>query len=262
MNPPSTAPSDAADPPGDTPLRVVDLGRLAYGPALTKQRRINQRVIDGDDPPTLLLLEHEPVITISHRRGAERHLLASRDRLEKLGIALETTDRGGDITYHGPGQLVAYPILRLTPLGLNLSRYMRMLEQVVIDTLAHFNVAAARDSCATGVWVPIPGQKAPTRAATTDENTCPQPQDDAPASAKICAMGVRVRKNTSMHGLALNVAPNLAHFQTIVPCGLQGRGVTSLAQLLGDRCPGMAEVKAQLAAQMRRAIDARLAARA
>src|SRR5690606_32437192 len=134
-------------------LRVIDLGRLAYAPALEVQRRINQAVIDGHEPPALLLVEHDPVITISHRRGAADHQLASPDRRAALGIDVQETDRGGDVTYHGPGQLVAYPILQLGPLGLNLGRYMRLLEQVVIDTLAVFGVEGLREPGATGVWV-------------------------------------------------------------------------------------------------------------
>ncbi len=206
--------------------RVRDLGTIAYAPALALQREVNRAVSEGREPMTLLLLEHEPVITISRRKNAADHLIASGPRLKSLGIDVQETDRGGDITYHGPGQLVAYPILRLNDLGLNLGRYMRLLEQVVIDTVATFGVVGRREDGATGVWVDAPLQP-----------------------AKLCAMGVRVRKNTTLHGLALNVTTDLSHFQTIVPCGLEGRAVTSLEQLLGDACPSMAAVKAALAAR-------------
>jgi lipoyl(octanoyl) transferase len=217
----------STDRPGIQSLRALDLGRLAYEPALAEQRRVNQAVIDGHEPPTLLLVEHDPVITVSHRRGAASHILAPPQRLAELGIAVHETDRGGDVTYHGPGQLVAYPILRLHDHGLNLSRYMRLLEAVVIDAVATWGVEAHRDACATGVWV---GQ------------------------AKLCALGVRVRKNVTMHGLALNVRTDLSHFQTIVPCGLTCRAVTSLAQLLGDRCPTMDATKRELTHAFRRAL--------
>lgn len=208
-------------------FQVHDLGRLAYGPALERQRAVNEAVIAGEAPPTLLLVEHEPVITVSQRRNARAHLLADERQLASLGIGVHETDRGGDITYHGPGQLVAYPILRLNPLGLNLGRYMRLLEAAVLDTLGDWDITGYRKEGATGVWV---GGDV---------------QPDLPGG-KICAMGVRVRKNVTMHGLALNVNPELTHFQTIVPCGLTGSSVTSLAAILGDRCPAMNEVQARL----------------
>lgn len=214
-------------------LTVEDLGRLAYGPALARQQAVHQRVLDGGGP-ALLLVEHEPVITISQRRGAADHLLADPPSLRRLGIAVESTDRGGDITYHGPGQLVAYPILRLGDYGLNLGRYMRLLEHLVIASVARWGINAGRVPGCTGVWV---------------------------GDAKLCAMGVRVRRNVTLHGLALNVATDLSHFQTIVPCGLAGRAVTSLAAILGDRCPKLADVKDELVAQFRLALDAARAGR-
>ncbi len=225
------------------PLHVEDLGRLGYGPALAYQRQVNEAVIAGDRPATLLLVEHEPVITVTRRPGARDHVLVSRDRLARLGIEVHETDRGGDVTYHGPGQLVAYPILRLAPHRLNLSTYMRLLEQVVIDTLAAWGVAAFRVHRCTGVWV-SQGQ-APADTAACDA-TAPR--------AKICAMGVRIRRNTTMHGLALNVSPAMEHFQTIVPCGIAEQGVTSLAQRLGEATPTMDEVKTELVRTMRAAL--------
>ncbi len=198
------------------------------------------------------------MITISYRKDAPRHLLASRQRLAELGIEVQQTDRGGDITYHGPGQLVAYPIVRLNPRGLNLSRYMRLLEKVVIDTLASFNVQGFREEGATGVWVDsgefqVSSCKFQVEEAQRDSGNL-EPETSNLKLSKICAMGVRVRKNTTMHGLALNVDPDLSHFQTIVPCGLHGRSVTSLKQLLGDESPTMQEVKDRLVASMRKAI--------
>lgn len=208
-------------------LAVEDLGRLAYAPALELQRRINGEVERGERAMTLLLVEHEPVITVTPRKGAREHVLLGDARLRELGIAVEETDRGGDVTYHGPGQLVAYPILRLAPLGLNLGRYMRFLEEAAIATLGEFGVVGERDPSATGVWV-----------RRSDGEL-----------AKVCAMGVRVRKNTTMHGLALNVSTDLSHFAAIVPCGLAGRPVTSLRELRGEAAPGMSEVKRVLTAR-------------
>ena len=212
--------------------QILDLGRLAYPLAFEQQRELNRAVSLGEAPSTLLLVEHEPVITLSHRRDIRDHLLATPAELERLGIDVQETDRGGDITYHGPGQLVAYPILRLGDYGLNLGRYMRVLEQSVIATIGRFGVDGQTEAGATGVWV------------ATDQNAA------EPTTAKICAMGVRIRKNTTMHGLALNVSTDLAHFQTIDPCGLGGRPVTSLQQRLGAGCPSMDQVKQELQRQL------------
>src|SRR5262245_58353646 len=163
-------------------------------------------------PGVILLLEHDPpVVTITARQGAASHLVASPETLARAGIEVEETDRGGDITYHGPGQLIAYPILDLNLLRLRLHDYMRLLESAVIDTCASFGIAAQRDACATGVWVPQHnGHAAPTSNGTCATST----------AAKICAMGVRIRRWVSMHGLALNVSTDLSHFDHIVPCGL------------------------------------------
>ncbi len=210
------------------PLKITDLGRMAYAPALDLQRKTLEGVLAGE-PNTLLIVEHDPVITVSQRRESAQHLLASPERLASLGIEVQPTDRGGDITYHGPGQLVAYPIIRLDDFGLSLSRYMRLLEQVVMETIARFGIDSHTVSGATGVWVSQPNR---TQAA------------------KICAMGVRIRKGVTMHGLALNITTDLSHFDTIVPCGLAGSSVTSLQRLLGQRTPTADEVKNALSLVM------------
>jgi len=220
-----------------TDLVVRDLGRMPYGEALALQRDLQREVIEGRRWPEtrwmhLLLVEHDPpVITVPGRRGARRNLVATEQDLRAAGVEVADTDRGGDITYHGPGQLVAYPILDLNVLRLRLHTYMRFLEQVVIDTLARFGLQGRRDAGATGVW--------------TD-------------AGKICAMGVRVSRWVSMHGLALNVTTNLDHFELIVPCGLAGRLVTSLGAQLGDRCPGLDEVKRVFVEEFRDALEAQL----
>jgi lipoyl(octanoyl) transferase len=181
---------------------------------------------------TVLLLEHEPVITVSRRPGAAGNLLATAEMLARAGVTVEETDRGGDITYHGPGQLVAYPIVDLNACGLRLHDYMRTLEEAVIATLGRFGIHGRRDAGATGVWVDRPGE------------------DAGAGAAKVCAMGVRVRQWVSMHGLALNVDPNLEHFGLIVPCGLAGRPVTSMAALLGGRAPAMSAVAGALSEEL------------
>lgn len=211
--------NDAADA-----LRVLDLGTLDYRAAFDRQMAVHERVVDGRWGPTLLLVEHEPVITVSRRKSSQQHLLADSQRLKTLGIDVQPTDRGGDVTYHGPGQLVAYPIVALKPLGFNVGHYMRFLETVAIATLAELGIAGVRDEGATGVWV----------------------ETDA-GKAKVCAMGIRVKRGVTMHGLALNVSPNMQHFTTIVPCGLTDRPVTSLHELMGDAVPSMDVVKQTLA---------------
>jgi len=241
---------------------LVDLGRLGYAEAWSRQRERNLAVSLGQAPPALLLVEHDPVITVSHRKGVRDHILAPPELLEQLGIEVQDTDRGGDVTYHGPGQLVAYPILRMGDHGLNLGRYMRLLEHAVIATAAVFGVVGQTEKGATGVWVErelgVGGWDLEAedrlRADTTSAPNA-QPPNPNPRRAKLCAMGVRIRKNTTMHGLALNVTTDLTHFQTIDPCGLGGRPVTSLRQLLGDDCPPMARVKRTLAEQLTAAID-------
>jgi lipoyl(octanoyl) transferase len=226
------------------PLRILDLGRMAYGPALEAQRREHRAVLASRDaggavPGTLILVEHDPVITVSNRAAALGNLLATPGAVALAGIEIARTDRGGDITYHGPGQLVAYPICDLNLLNLGLHDYMRLLEGAVIDACAALGVTAGRDEKATGVWVTPPG-------------------------AKVCAMGVRVQRWASMHGLALNVATNLDHFALINPCGL-GRPVTSLERLLGPRCPSMTRTKEVLTASLqdrvREALDTAAARR-
>ncbi len=222
------------------PLSVIDAGRLSYDAGLALQRDAVAAVLDARATrPTvgrLILVEHDPpVVTISRRPDARRHLVASPEILAKLGVEVRETDRGGDITYHGPGQLVAYPILDLNTLGLNLHAYLRFLEDIVIDLCRSLGVNAHRDVCATGVWV----GGDPDRA----DPACPGPS----GGAKVCAMGVRVQRWITSHGLALNVSTNLDHFKLIVPCGLAGRPVTSLAEQLGDACPTMEEIKHRLA---------------
>lgn len=220
-------------------LTVVDLGLLPYADAYRLQLEHLDHVLKARQSGTpiegfLLLVEHPPVITISRRAGASNHLLATPHMLAQQGVTVEETDRGGDITYHGPGQLVVYPILDLNLLNLGLHEYMRLLEQAVIDTCAHFGVETTRDPAATGVW---------TRG-----------QPPTPP-AKIAAMGVRVRRWVSMHGLALNITTNLDHFKLIVPCGLVGRQVTSLQRELGDRCPTFETVSSTLVRALTRHIE-------
>jgi lipoyl(octanoyl) transferase len=206
-------------------IRHVDLGTMEYSAACRVQLDHAEEVLAAREAGTpevgrLLTVEHPPVITVSSRPSARSNLIATPDMLARAGVAVANTDRGGDITYHGPGQLVVYPILDLNVLNLGLHAYMRLLEDAVIDACKELGIAAGREPGATGVWV---------------------------KGEKICAMGVRVRRWVSMHGLALNVAPDLSHFGLIVPCGLVGRGITSIAaqhMTSGRSCPTMERTRA------------------
>ncbi len=230
-------------------LVVRDLGRMPYTEVYEMQRELQREVIGSRDAQSgdsrrmyLLLVEHDPpVITISRRKDARDNLIASDAQLAAAGVEICETDRGGDITYHGPGQLVAYPILDLNVLGLRVHSYLRFLEQIVIDTLGEFGIEGHRDPEATGVWVK-PNSKA---------QGSPSPGFEASTHAKISALGVRISRWVSMHGLALNVNPDLNHFDLIVPCGLAGRKVTSLQKELGDQTPSMEKTKAVLTREFR-----------
>jgi lipoyl(octanoyl) transferase len=204
---------------------VEDLGQLAYRAAWEYQENVHQRVLGGEEE-RLLLVEHPPVITFGRRPGVDRNLVASDEQLQQLGVEVVQSDRGGDITFHGPGQLVAYPIVRLADHHLSVGGYVHRLEDIVIATLAKLGVPAQKDASAIGIWT---------------EDTC--------NAAKICAIGVRIRRGVSLHGLALNVTTDLRYFDLIVPCGLVGRPVTSLQKLLGPNAPDMAAVKQALIEQ-------------
>jgi lipoyl(octanoyl) transferase len=186
---------------------VEQLGRVEYAEALELQR---QRVVQrkaGKIPDTLLLLEHPHVYTLG-RNAKRQHLLAPVERLQALEALVFEIDRGGDITYHGPGQLVGYPIFDLTQHRRDLAWYMRMLEEVSIAVAADFGLRAGRMAGAPGVWV---------------------------GDAKLVAMGVHVARWITSHGFAFNVNTDLGYFDWIIPCGLPGKGATSLERLLGHR---------------------------
>ncbi len=208
-------------------LTVVDLGLMEYRAAWDTQLYWHDQVRMEQYPEgVLLLVEHPPVITIGRHPGAEKHLLADTAALAQKGVAVEATDRGGDITFHGPGQLVMYPIIPLNAYNLGLHDYMRILESAVIQTLTRFNLRGRREEGATGVWLPS------TRGGVD-------------GMAKVCAIGVKLRRWISLHGLALNVTTDLAYFDLINPCGL-GRPMTSLATELGASCPDIKAVKMAL----------------
>lgn len=188
------------------------MGRMEYEPAWKLQQRLQKRLIDNkrsDHPKPLphvaLLVEHPPVFTLG-KSGDESNLLADEQQLKETGATFVRIDRGGDITYHGPGQIVGYPIIDLDRFYTDIHRYLRDLEEVIIRTCADFNLAVERFDKGTGVWV------------TREEGN----------ERKICAMGIRCSRWVTMHGFALNVAPELDHFSMIVPCGITDRSVTSM----------------------------------
>ena len=193
-----------------------DLGRIGYGEAFELQRELAEKRKQGLIPDQLLIVEHPHVITLG-RNGRKEHLLAGQDVLRRAGISFHQTDRGGDITYHGPGQIVGYPILDLREWKRDVAAYVRAIEQVLIDALAGFGIRAGRVAGATGVWVD---------------------------GKKIAAIGVHISRWVTSHGFALNVTTDLSYFQYIVPCGLS-KPVTSMAEL-GCRA-GREEVVSALA---------------
>jgi lipoate-protein ligase B len=209
-------------------MQILDLGTLGYREAWTLQEQVHGEVVAGADE-RLLLVEHPPVITFGRRPGLARNIIAPQETLERLQVETIESDRGGDVTFHGPGQLVAYPIVRLNDHRLSVGGYVRALQQIVIQTLNDLEVPSTTDPDAVGVW------------------TCGRGGDCE--LSKICAIGVRIRRGVSMHGLALNVTTDMSYFDLIVPCGLRGRPVTSLQRLLGDQTPPMQAVKAALAAR-------------
>lgn len=187
-------------------VQVRRLGTVGYAESLELQRALVEDRKAGRIPDQLLLLEHPPVITLGVKARNDRsHVLASPETLASAGVKIYETGRGGDVTYHGPGQLVGYPILNLNPDRRDVHRYVRDLEEVLIRAAGRFGVAAGRSEGLTGVWV---------------------------GDEKLAAIGVRISRWVTSHGFAFNVTTNLAHFDLIVPCGITDKGVTSLQALL------------------------------
>jgi lipoyl(octanoyl) transferase len=202
---------------------VVDLGLIAYEDAFAVQRRIVAARKAGAVPDVLLLCEHPHVITLG-RSGKRDHLLGSERLLEQMGVTFCETDRGGDITYHGPGQLVGYPILNLAGIRKDVVWYVRQIEEMMIRATAEFGIAAQRMEGKTGVWVETPGAGA----------------------EKLAAIGVHISRWVTSHGFAYNVSTALRYFDLIVPCGIRDCRATSLEKLLG-RAPDFAAASRKIA---------------
>jgi lipoyl(octanoyl) transferase len=214
------------------------LGRIGYRDALALQERLVASRIAGEIGDTLLLLEHPPVVTLG--RGARlEHVLVPPEELQRRGLELVETGRGGDVTYHGPGQLVAYPIFDLHPDRLDVRRYVRDLARVMVDLARAYGIESTfleGDAKLVGVWV---DEASPARWRGD-----PREEGGATRPAKLGAIGVRLSRWVTMHGFAFNVATDLAGFRLIVPCGIARYGVTSLQALEGEgrRTPGLEEV--------------------
>lgn len=201
-------------------ITVADWGLLSYSEAWQRQEEYFSQIIDRKKenrkqevsfptPNYLFWVEHPPVFTIG-KSGKMEHLLLQENELKTKGITFYKTNRGGDITFHGPGQIVGYPLLDLDNFFTDIHQYLRFLEEAIIKTLADYGIEGARSDGETGVWLDL----------------------DTPFARKICAMGVRASRWVTMHGFALNVNTDLSYFDYIVPCGIQGKGLSSMAQEL------------------------------
>ena len=191
--------------PTPSPCQIIRLGTVEYHRAWELQVELAAKVHDGAQPNTLLLLEHSPVYT-KGRLSKPEHILLSDEELHQKGIGVYEADRGGQVTFHGPGQLVAYPVVDLREWG-GPVKYVRTLERIIVDSLADFKITAETIDGITGVWVD---------------------------GAKIAAIGVKISRGVAYHGFAINVTTDLSYYSHIVPCGIADRPVTSMAKVLGE----------------------------
>lgn len=224
-------------------IKIIDLGHKSYSESLEVQENYfngtislkrSNRKTDNPQPTHnyLLWVEHPPVFTLG-KSGKMKHLLVDKEALAEKGIEFYQTNRGGDITFHGPGQLVVYPIFDLDNFFTDIHKYLRFLEEAVIETLKEYGLNGSISQGETGVWLEV----------------------GTPFARKICAMGVRASRWVTMHGLAFNINTDLSYFDHIVPCGIQGKGVTSLSKELGREI-GLEEVKEKLKTHLGRLFDA------
>jgi lipoate-protein ligase B len=199
-------------------VAVIEFDSIPYQTALTLQRRTVEQLQKDRGKETLFLLEHTPVITVGRNAGGSS-LLVSEEQLRRRGIEFAETDRGGDVTYHGPGQLVGYPILALEPQRRDIVKYVHDVEEMLIETLASFSIDSYRDKENHGVWT---------------------------SGKKIASIGIRISRWVTSHGFALNVSTDLSHFSLMHPCGIEGCTMTSMENELGEAPPMQAVKKALL----------------
>ena len=192
---------------------ILDLGLSDYNDTWKLQKKLQSKRILGEIEDHLLLVEHPPVFTLG-KNASKQHIINNSE-----GVSIIQTDRGGNITFHGPGQLVCYPILDLNHYKRSITWYMRELEQLIIDVLAEYDIKASRKKGLTGTWV---------------------------KDKKIAALGVRISRRVTMHGFSLNINPDLNFYKNIIPCGIKEYGVTSMAKIMGNEVPSMDEVKTKM----------------
>ena len=230
-------------------IRIIELGVKSYNESLKIQEELFQKTIElksvnrkeDTQIPTqnyLLWVEHNPVITLG-KSGKIKNLLLGEKQLKEKGIEYYPTNRGGDITFHGPGQIVGYPIMDLDNFFTDIHKYLRYLEEAILLTLEEYDLNGARSVGETGVWLDV----------------------GTPFARKICAMGVKASRWVTMHGFALNVNTNLSYFDYIVPCGIEGKAVTSLAKELGREIP-FKEVKDKLKVHLANLFEATISSSA
>ena len=226
-------------------INVYDLGVLDYKTALNFQEKKLQEIIDikrtnrneGSSiktPNYFLFVEHPPVITLG-KSGQEKNLLLTKEELERKKIQYFNTNRGGDITFHGYGQIVGYPVIDLENFYTDINRYLRTLEEIVISTLNYFKISSQRSSGETGVWL----------------------EPNSPYSRKICAIGVKTSRWVTMHGFALNVDTDLRYYNYIIPCGIKGKGITSINKEIKKNV-SINEVKEKLLENLKKTFQANL----
>ena len=192
---------------------IIDLGISEFKDTWNLQKELQEKRILGEIEDQLILVEHPAVYTLG-KNASREHILKKRE-----GVSVIQTDRGGNITFHGPGQLVGYPIVDLSFYKRSITWYMRELEQLMIDVLKEYGIEGSTKKGLTGTWV---------------------------KNHKIAALGVRISRWVTMHGFSLNINPDLKYYQDIVPCGIEGYGVTSMAMIMGEEVPSMAEVKIKM----------------
>ena len=192
---------------------ILDLGLSDYDETWKLQKKLQSKRILGEIEDHLLLVEHPPVFTLG-KNASKQHIINNSD-----DVSIIQTDRGGNITFHGPGQLVGYPILDLNYYKRSITWYMRELEQLIIDVLGEYDIKASRKKGLTGTWV---------------------------KDKKIAALGVRISKWVTMHGFSLNINPDLNFYKYIIPCGIKEYGVTSMAKIMGNEVPSMDEIKTKM----------------
>ena len=224
---------------------IYDLGVLDYNTALNFQEKKLQEIIDikrtnrnkgssMETPNYFLFVEHPPVITLG-KSGQEKNLLLTKEELERKKIQYFNTNRGGDITFHGYGQIVGYPVIDLENFYTDINRYLRTLEEIVISTLNYFKISSQRSSGETGVWL----------------------EPNSPNSRKICAIGVKTSRWVTMHGFALNVDTDLRYYDYIIPCGIRGKGITSINKEV-KKIVSINEVKEKLLENLKKTFHANL----